>query len=75
VRGHASEILGLSFAKGSVESTHKVPTSHDHTKHRRQTGAVTAVASLFVNSETRHREIFGKIAFPIEGFFLLAALA
>ena len=25
--------VGSFFAKGSVESTHKVPTSHYHTKH------------------------------------------
>ena len=32
----ASGVLGCrneNFEKGSVESTHKVPTSHYHTKH------------------------------------------
>ena len=27
------DLVYLNFAKGSVESTHKVPTSHYHTKH------------------------------------------
>jgi len=26
--------VAVEFAKGSVESTHKVPTSHYHAKHR-----------------------------------------
>jgi hypothetical protein len=32
VRVHSSH-AGAVFEKGSVESTHKVPTSHYHTKH------------------------------------------
>ena len=31
--GHYNTKLGIIFEKGSVESTHKVPTSHYHTKH------------------------------------------
>jgi hypothetical protein len=34
------------FEKGSVESTHKVPTSHYHTKHRK-----FAMASIVVNKK------------------------
>jgi hypothetical protein len=50
---------GLFVAKGSVESTHKVPTSHYHdTKHRTDGG--TSVRSLRKGQLNRHTVRLGR---------------
>ena len=50
--GHYNTKLGIIFEKGSVESTHKVPTSHYHTKH---CPIIFGLRKGQVNRHTRYR--------------------